>query len=148
MSVSRRELIKFGGLGGPGTIGAGLVDGPISTVSAKSASQLKDSDMPRPYAAAFRPAAGLDTAVRHDRPRRAKVNHYRITMRQASAQILPRKTMNILGFNGIFPGPTIELEQGTRSMVHMRNQLPKNHPTLGHLLATSTTCRLGITAAV
>ena len=135
MSVSRRDLIKIGGLG---IIGAGLVTVPISTVSAKSASQLKSSDMPRPYAAAFvRPPVLTPQSISTD-PDGAKVNHYRITMRQAAAQILPRKTTNILGFNGIFPGPTIELEQGTRSMVHMRNQLPKNHPTLGHLLATST----------
>ena len=94
--------------------------------------------MPKPYAAAFlRPPVLSPFKVSTD-PDGAKVNHYRITMRQAAAQILPRKTTNILGFNGIFPGPTIELEQGTRSMVHMRNQLPKNHPTLGHLLATST----------
>ena len=138
MSVTRRDLIKLGGLGGLGFIGAGLVTVPISTVSAKSASQLRSSDMPRPYAATFvRPPVLTPLSVSTD-PDGAKVNHYRITMRQAAAQILPRKTTNILGFNGTFPGPTIELEQGTRSMVHMRNQLPKNHPTLGHLLATST----------
>ena len=149
MSVSRRDLIKVGGLGGLGIIGAGLVTVPISTVSAKSASQLKSSDMPRPYVAAFvRPPVLSPFSVSTD-PDGAKVNHYRITMRQAAAQILPRKKTNILGFNGIFPGPTIELEQGTRSKVHMRNQLPKNapdtRPPAGDIHAPA---RLGVAAAV
>lgn len=134
-SISRRDLIKIGGLG---IVGAGLVTVPISTVSAKSASQLGSGDMPRPYAAAFFRPLVLKPQYVSTASDGAKVNHYRITMRQTAAQILPRKRTNILGYNGTFPGPTIELEQGTRSVVHMRNQLPKNHPTLGHLLATST----------
>ena len=138
MSISRRELIQLGGLGGLGIIGAGLVTVPISTVSAKSASQLRAGDMPKPYAAAFARPPVLHPSSVSTGVDGAKVNHYRISMRQAVAQILPRQSTNILGYNGIFPGPTIELEQGTRAVVHMRNHMPKNHPTFGHLLATST----------
>ncbi|GAA3323670.1 multicopper oxidase family protein [Paeniglutamicibacter sulfureus] len=131
-------MIQLGGLGGLGIIGAGLVTVPISTVSAKSASQLRAGDMPKPYAAAFARPPVLHPSSVSTGVDGAKVNHYRISMRQAVAQILPRQTTNILGYNGIFPGPTIELDQGTRAVVHMRNHMPKNHPTFGHLLATST----------
>jgi spore coat protein A len=138
MSVTRRDLFKLSGVGGLGLVGAGLVTVPISTVSAKSASQLSTSDMPKPYAAAFyRPPVLKPESTSVD-PDGAKVNHYRITMRQADAQILPRKKTSILGYEGIFPGPSIELEQGTRAVVHMRNQLPQYHPKFGHLMATST----------
>ncbi|WP_246262833.1 multicopper oxidase family protein [Arthrobacter mobilis] len=94
--------------------------------------------MPRPYAAAFYRPAPLRPASTSVDADGATVNHYRITMRQADAQILPRKKTSILGYNGLFPGPTIELEQGTRAVVKVRNQLPKNHPKLGYLMATST----------
>jgi spore coat protein A, manganese oxidase len=136
MSVSRRKLLQWGGLG---VVGAGLVTVPISTVSAKAASQLSSRDMPKPFRAAFRrPPTLKPDSVTTDSDG-AKVNNYTLAMRQASAQILPTKKTGILGYNGTFPGPTIELEKGTKAVVHMRNRLPKNHPQWSkHLLATST----------
>jgi spore coat protein A len=136
MSVSRRQLLKWGGLG---VVGAGLVTVPISTVSAKSASQLSSRDMPKPYQTAFvRPPKLTPKSVTYDSDG-SRVNHYEIAMRHTQAQILPNKKTGILGYEGIFPGPTIELDQGTKAVVHMRNRLPKNHPQWSHhLLATST----------
>lgn len=135
MSVSRREVFKFSALG---IVGAGLVTVPISTVSAKSASELDDRDMPRPYRSKFvRPPKLRPESVTFD-PDGTRVNHYEIAMRQATAQILPGMTTQILAYNGVFPGPTIELERGTRAVVNMRNRLPKYHPQWGHLLASST----------
>ncbi|WCI09530.1 hypothetical protein PJ267_08185 [Arthrobacter sp. OVS8] len=46
MSLTRRQALI---LGGAGVVGAGIVTVPISGVSAKSASKLSDSNMPRPY---------------------------------------------------------------------------------------------------
>lgn len=136
MSVTRRQLLTWGGLG---VVGAGLVTVPISTVSAKAASQLSSRDMPRPYKAAFtRPPKLKPDSVSYESDG-TPVNHYTLAMRQAQAQILPTKKTGILGYNGIFPGPTIELDQGTKAVVHMRNRMPKNHPQWNHhLLAAST----------
>jgi spore coat protein A, manganese oxidase len=136
MSVTRRQLLTWGGLG---VVGAGLVTVPISTVSAKSASQLSARDMPRPYTATFtRPPKLKPDSVSYESDG-TPVNHYTLAMRQAQAQILPTKKTGILGYNGIFPGPTIELDQGTKAVVHMRNRMPKNHPQWNHhLLAAST----------
>ena len=83
MSVSRRQLLKWGGLG---VVGAGLVTVPISTVSAKSASQLSSRDMPKPYQTAFvRPPKLTPKSVTYD-PDGSRVNHYEIAMRSAIEQ--------------------------------------------------------------
>ena len=44
----------------------------------------------------------------------------------------------LLGYNGIAPGPTIELERGTRAEVTIRNHLPATHPTFGHTMELAT----------
>ncbi len=43
-----------------------------------------------------------------------------------------------LGYNGLAPGPTIELERGTRAEVTVRNHLPATHPTFGHTMELAT----------
>ncbi len=58
-------------------------------------------------------------------------DHYEITQRVATAEILPGLSTTIWGYNGIFPGPTIESRSGrTVSVTHI-NGLPV--PTVVHL---------------
>ncbi len=108
MAISRRQALILGGLG---IVGAGIVTVPISGVSAKSASKLSDSDMPRPYRTplTLAPPLAFQTTVGPDG---VKTQHYTLTERLASAQILPRLRTPILGYNGIFPGPTIRVGEG------------------------------------
>jgi spore coat protein A len=56
---------------------------------------------------------------------------YRITQRVADAEILPGLRTPILGYDGIFPGPTIETRRGRPVVVTHRNELPV--PTVVHL---------------
>jgi FtsP/CotA-like multicopper oxidase with cupredoxin domain len=56
------------------------------------------------------------------------VNYYTVTEKAEMASILPRLKTPILGYNGIFPGPTISLDQGTKAVVRVRNKLPATHP--------------------
>ncbi|MDQ0822154.1 FtsP/CotA-like multicopper oxidase with cupredoxin domain [Arthrobacter sp. V4I6] len=134
MSVTRRQALIFGGLG---IVGAGIVTVPISGVSAKSASKLSDRDMPRPYRTplTFPPPPAFKTTVDAEG---VTTRHYTLTQRLGTAQILPRLSTPILGYNGIFPGPTFRIDKGTPAVVHMRNQLPAKHPALGYALPTST----------
>lgn len=134
MSLTRRQALILGGVG---MVGAGIVTVPISGVSAKSASKLSDSDMPRPYRTPLTipPPLAYQTTVGADG---VKTRHYTMTQRLSSAKILSRLTTPILGYNGIFPGPTIRIDKGTRAIVRVRNQLPAKHPTLGYALPTST----------
>lgn len=56
---------------------------------------------------------------------------YRITQREARAEILPGVRTPILGYDGIFPGPTLETRRGRPVVVRHRNELPV--PTVVHL---------------
>ncbi|WP_242701414.1 multicopper oxidase family protein [Arthrobacter cavernae] len=66
------------------------------------------------------------------------VNYYRVTEQSTTMEIVPGIKTPILGYNGVFPGPTISNDQGTHAVVTMRNQLPRKHPVLGTPIATST----------
>ena len=56
---------------------------------------------------------------------------YRITQRVGQAEILPGVRTPVLGYDGIFPGPTIEARRGRPVVVRHRNELPV--PTVVHL---------------
>jgi len=48
---------------------------------------------------------------------------YEITMREATAEILPGFQTPIYGYNGIYPGPTIRARTGREAVVRQRNAL-------------------------
>ncbi len=58
-------------------------------------------------------------------------DHYEVTQRVATAEILPGVLTTIWGYNGIFPGPTIESRGGHQISVTHINELPV--PTVVHL---------------
>ncbi|MFJ4264605.1 multicopper oxidase family protein [Paenarthrobacter nicotinovorans] len=136
MSISRRQVLLMGGLG---VLGAGAAMLPTASVEAKSASRLSASEMPRPFQAVFAPAPVLAPYANGVDPADGRpVNYYKVTEMAAMASILPRLSTPILGYNGIFPGPTISLDQGTKAVLRVRNQLPAQHALDGHALSTST----------
>ena len=136
MTVSRRNVLLLGGLG---VVGAGALSLPRAEVEAKSASRLSSAEMPKPFQSAFvKPPVLAPDKTEVDPADGQPVNYYTVTEKAAMASILPRLQTPILGYNGIFPGPTISLDQGTKAVVRVRNQLPATHPNDGHVLATST----------
>ena len=136
MSISRRQVLLIGGLG---VLGAGGAMLPTGSVEAKSASRLRESEMPRPFQTAFVQAPILAPYAKGTDPADgAPVHYYKVTERAATASILPRLTTPILGYNGMFPGPTIKVDKGVKAVLKVRNQLPAQHALDGHALATST----------
>src|SRR5215203_122247 len=61
----------------------------------------------------------------------ANTDYYELTHRKGQAEILPGLDTTVWGYDGIFPGPTIEARRGRRVVVHQRNELPV--PTVVHL---------------
>ncbi|MHA7154138.1 multicopper oxidase family protein [Arthrobacter sp. TMN-50] len=136
MSISRRQVLVGGGLG---ALGAGALLVPTRSIDAKSISRLPSWEMPLPFRTAFVQAPILEPdSTSIDPVDGAPINHYTITQMAATAAILPRLKTPILSYNGIFPGPTISIDQGTKATVRVRNQLPPTHPFDGHPLTTST----------
>jgi spore coat protein A len=58
-------------------------------------------------------------------------DYYGVTVRPAEAHILPGLTTGIWGYDGTFPGPTIEARTGRRVFLRLRNAL--NVPIVNHL---------------
>jgi spore coat protein A, manganese oxidase len=135
MSISRRRVLAAGA-GAVAT--AGVLAGPLSIASGKAASSLPTSKMPVP----FRRKLVLPPELKPQSTGRnadgQPVNHYTVTQQAAAKEIAPGIKTPILGYNGIFPGPTIRIKQGTEAVVRMRNQLPRTHPVFGTPIATST----------
>jgi FtsP/CotA-like multicopper oxidase with cupredoxin domain len=136
MDLSRRSVLKFGTLG---TVGAAALGVPLGqSIRAKSASKLPSSRMPRPFGTAFvRPPVltPFNTTLDEDG---ATVRHYSLVERAGTGVIAPGLQTPLWGYNGMFPGRSIEMEQGTRVRLAMRNHLPPTHPQLGHPYNTST----------
>lgn len=61
----------------------------------------------------------------------SSTDYYELTAREAAVQILPGLTTRIWGYNGSFPGPTIEARTGRCTSVRLHNSLPV--PIVNHL---------------
>lgn len=61
----------------------------------------------------------------------AGADYYDMTLRAAPAEILPGRKTLVWGYEGRFPGPTIEARAGRRAVVRQRNELPV--PVVTHL---------------
>jgi FtsP/CotA-like multicopper oxidase with cupredoxin domain len=127
MSISRREMITFGALSG----GALLI--PLErSVQAAGQSRMAESALPAPFTVPFSlpPKAVPVKSV-------GTTDYYSMVMREEAAEILPGYQTRIWGYNGSFPGPTVDVQQGRPVVVRQINRLPQAHPTLGYTPFTS-----------
>lgn len=124
--ISRRTLLRAG-IAGAASIGIGT---PLlmAGTGTESTGNLLRSERPLPTAFTRRlriPA--VLTPIRSD----SDGDHYRIVQTAATASIVPGVTTGIWGYNGTFPGPTIESRRGRPVIVTHVNTLPV--PTVVHL---------------
>ena len=66
------------------------------------------------------------------------VAYYDVTAKTGAVGIVPGILTPVLGYNGIVPAKRIDVEQGTRIVLTMRNKLPTAHPTFGTPMDIST----------
>ena len=93
--------------------GAEAVPGNTGTVLRSTAALPRPFTVPLPVPTVLRPA-------RSD----ATMDYYEITAKPGTAEILPGRATEIWGYNGIFPGPTLETRSGRMVVVRHRNELP------------------------
>ena len=134
MTLSRRTALQVGGLG---VVGAAAFTVPVSLAQAGTASNLRTQNTPKPYKVSLPipPILPLQRTVDSD----GVVSHT-ATIKQTAgiANIVPGLSTPILGYNGLFPGPTISVEQGEALSLRMENRMPFFHPQWGHVLKSST----------
>jgi spore coat protein A len=105
------------GLAGPRLFGSAAITGELLTSKVPLPTPFQ---VPLPIPAVLAPVA-----------RDADADRYEIVQRQATAEILPGLRTPIWGYQGTFPGPTIESRSGRTAIIRHRNELPV--PTVVHL---------------
>jgi spore coat protein A len=125
MSMSRRHLLRLGGLTVAGTalspILTGCSGGGANTSSEGSAGQVLASEaaLPEPFRVPL-PIPPVLRPARSD----ATGDYFTVTQKVGRAAILPGRTTQIWGYDGIFPGPTLVSRRGRRTVVTHHNELP------------------------
>ncbi|WP_020501501.1 multicopper oxidase family protein [Sciscionella marina] len=131
MTLSRRHLLRAtagGVLLAPFVAGCSSVRGGGNAETESSAGAVLRSAVPLPTAFTVPlpiPPVLRPTRTDHD------TDYYEITQRIGHAQIVPGLRTEVWGYNGIFPGPTIQSRRGRRTVVRHRNELPT--PVVIHL---------------
>jgi spore coat protein A, manganese oxidase len=134
---TRRDLLKFGGLGALGAVGATALPWGGSTLSAKESSALPARLMPRPFEGRFREPPVMRPFRSFRDGDGVWVDTYSVTQRAGRAEIAPGVMTTVFGYNGIAPGPTIKVMKGRRTVLRVRNHLPDRHPLLDTEFTTS-----------
>ncbi|WP_152365411.1 multicopper oxidase family protein [Microlunatus speluncae] len=128
--LSRRRFAALAAAAGI-TLG-GSVAGSKLLAAGAGTGELLRSRVPRP--APFQRPLTIPPVLRPIRDRDDQdhpADVYEIVQRPATAEILPGLPTEIWGYQGIFPGPTIESRSGRTTIVRHRNELPV--PTVVHL---------------
>ena len=117
----RRKFLKLGLVGGAGLALPASALGACQTVRTPRSSPLVvPFRVPLPRPSVLEP-------VRSD----GTTDHYEITEKAGKQEILPGLKTEVWGYDGIFPGPTIEARSGRRVVVRQINELPV--PVVTHL---------------
>lgn len=133
MGLSRKDFLRLGLIGGaglfvPGCESIGIGSGGANNSSEGSAGTVLKSSapLPKPFTVPL-PIPPVLAPARSD----AAADYYEITQRVGKVEILPGRSTEVWGYNGIFPGPTIESRRGRKTVVTHRNELPA--PVVVHL---------------
>ena len=117
VGLSRRGLL---GLAGGAGAAAALAACGLGGLSGQTAELMTSrARLPKPFDVAL-PIPPVKRPVRSD----GTSDYYEIVQRVADAEILPGLRTPILGYDGIFPGPTLVSTSGRRTVVRHRNELP------------------------
>ena len=130
MELRRRELLKLGLFGSAAML---LPTERMARTKLALADRIPTSRLPAPFGVGL-PVPSVLTPVRRD----ATTDFYELTQRQVRAVILPGLQTTVWGYNGLVPGPTIEVDANRATVVRQINSLPARHPTLGYKPYTST----------
>jgi spore coat protein A len=122
---TREEFLK------PGLAGGVALALPLGVSGCSSGNQTgallhSSVTLPEPFSVPL-PVPPVLEPVRTD----ANTDYYELTQREGRAEILPGLDTTVWGYDGMFPGPTIEARSGRRVVVYQRNELPV--PTVVHL---------------
>jgi spore coat protein A, manganese oxidase len=126
MKISRREFLLLGLAGGvvlalPFGASACSDEGSTGTLLPSRAKLPGPFEVPLPVPPVLEPVRTV-----------AGIDFYEMTQRVGRIEILPELQTEVWGYQGIFPGPTIESRSGRKIVVRQRNELPVSVSTHLH----------------
>ncbi len=122
MELSRRDALKIGLFGGA----AALLPLERAVHAATiTPPRLATSLLPAPFSMPFTQPAVLTPSMTD-----ATTDYYKLVMKPFGATVIPGFVTRFWGYNAQFPGPTIRVNQGRKTVVRQTNSLPSVHPTL------------------
>src|SRR5215212_2429118 len=129
MEISRRRFMKMGLMGAAGlALPLGTLSIPLSRLAASASLRspsVEPFEVPLPIPPVLKPVrSGADT------------DYYEMTQKAGRREILPGLKTEVWGYDGIFPGPTIEARSGTNVEIRQWNELPV--PVATHLHGRKT----------
>jgi spore coat protein A, manganese oxidase len=110
--LNRRETLKLGAIGGAGLLAPGVRAGAPRRARDGAVVVPPPFSVPLTVPEVLRPVR-----------RSAGTDYYEMTIKEATAEIIPGVATNVLGYQGRFPGPTIKARTGRRTVVKQTNAL-------------------------
>src|SRR5918993_1443015 len=124
MRISRRQFLKMGLMGGAGlALPLGTLSIPLSRLAASASVRspsVEPFEVPLPIPPILKP---LRTG--------AGTDYYEMIQKAGRQEILPGLKTELWGYDGIFPGPTVEARSGRNVVIRQWNELPV--PVATHL---------------
>lgn len=117
MEFTRRQLSKLGLAAGAGVIL------PLGTLARPAERLLEASRTRSPAVDRFEVSLPVPPTLEPTRTDET-TDYYEVTQREGTAEILPGYETTVWGYDGVFPGPTIEARRGREVVVRHRNELP------------------------
>jgi FtsP/CotA-like multicopper oxidase with cupredoxin domain len=125
MSESRRNFFRNAAF-----LGAGLMTWAEQLRAQKNSRMNESSHSPRARnkRRATGPAPPMESPNIPDLPftMDGGTKVFRLIAEPVKRRIVPWKTLDVWGYNGSCPGPTIQVQQGDRVRIHLENRLPES----------------------
>jgi FtsP/CotA-like multicopper oxidase with cupredoxin domain len=129
VELSRRELVKLGLFGSAALL---LPVERVARAERAIRNRMPQGRLPDPFTTDFvTPPVIAPRSV-------GATDVYDLTQKSAHAEVLPGLQTEVWGYEGLVPGPTIEVARNRPTVVRQTNALPAKHPTLLYAPSTST----------
>src|SRR5215212_6060299 len=120
MAFTRKEFLKLGLVGGAGLALSSSASSAWGRANGTTGNLLRSkAQLPKPFMIPLYVSPVLEPVRTND-----GIDYYEVTQEIGKTEILPGLETEVWGYDGVFPGPTIESRSGSKIVVRQANDLP------------------------